>query len=185
MSPADTADSKSSALAEARGNLLILGLLLVRQIKNYVLTNIALHLHSGPSGRTTSRSSLTPLSSSKLFQNTFQQRASMQPMNLIYFNRVLANKIARSISGLLDRSTRKKGENLDAVAAVNCCLDILRGSQNSSRLILLRLLTCIADLKSGLREDERNILTESLWKLELSIELTAWLHKAIDCSFLY
>lgn len=186
MSPADTADSRAAALAEARGNLLIQGLLLVRQIKNYILTNIALHLYSGTAFRQSNVPLLlTAFELIKAIQNTFRQRAAMQPMNLIYFNRALAHKVAKSLSGILDRTTRKKGDQFDAISAVNCCLEILRGSVNSSRLILLRLLACIADMKSGLRDDERSILTESLWKLELSVDLDAWIHKATDCSFLY
>mmetsp|Transcript_10644 Transcript_10644/g.20610 ORF Transcript_10644/g.20610 Transcript_10644/m.20610 type:complete len:1014 (+) Transcript_10644:358-3399(+) len=186
MSPAETTDSKAAALAEARGNLLIQGVLLVRQIKNYILTNIALHLCSGTAFRQTNVPLLlNALELIKAIQNTFRQRASMQPMNLVYFNRVLAHKVARSLAGILDRTSRKKGESFDAVAAVQACHEILRGSINSSRLILLRLLTCIADMKGGMREDERNVLTETLWKLELSVDLDTWVHKATDCSFLY
>ena len=174
-------------LQDSRGKLLLQGLLLAYQIQNYIQINTALHEHNAiPFKQNFIPLLMQAIELVKAINSTLERKQEIIALNLGSIIRLIFRDAIKPYDAIRDKVGQKPaGVGLDILNIYKLVNELSSGCLNSIRVDLVKLCNEIIDLKSILRENEKAVIEDGLWKFEILVEFQTNLKNSTDCSFIY
>ena len=183
-------DGHVPALLEARGSLLLKGLVLAHRISALSHTMLSLHLSQGlPFPART----LRPLSACaeilKAIEYTLVKHGAVVGESLSHVLRLLCGALLGQVAPLrrkLEASKRFDDHKLDVLAATHVVETLLHGSEtlSYSRRSVIALALCVLTNPNMMSDAEAEQTLSLLKRVTLLAEWQNIVHTACDCSFL-
>lgn len=180
-------ESQVVKLQDSRGKLLLQGMLLAYQIQNYIQINTALHEHLG----VPFKSNFIPLLMQaieliKAIGATLERKQEIIALYLGSVIRLIFKDAIKPYDSIRDKVGPKPSGVMQDIASIYRLVNELgNGCLNSIRSDLLKLCNEIIDIKSILRDNEKAVVEDGLWKFEILVEYQNNLKNSTDCSFIY
>jgi len=186
---APSAQHSISTVLNARGKLILNGILLANSIRNHLLTNLYLHLHLRESFRAKClRSYAVCLELLKSIQMEFNRRTTMiaeQFSHMLGQTTFTMQKLVQPIKKRLEKLRKMDEAKLDILAAINMSIQLLDQPPTRSRILLLKFVTQCAQFEGVFRNESGDDLKYQLWKLELLAQHQSIIDAMTDCSVIY
>ena len=180
-------DIKSSLHKETK--LLSDGLVLCWNIQNLLSQSLWLHLDLGYSFKPNNIRSLSILAELlKTIEDAFHRRSKRLSSDISYMATVISfdiQKILLPYQERIDRQPRPSSAELDCLAALNLCHELLSTAPTKSRLVVINCAMMVASMTNMMKNDIRFEIKYKLYQLNLVSSYQNKLNIYTDCSMLY
>ncbi|OMJ84458.1 hypothetical protein SteCoe_14412 [Stentor coeruleus] len=180
-------ENQVQKLQDSRGKLLLQGLLLAYQIQNYIQVNTALHERNGvPFKANFIPLLMQAIELTKAIHSTLERKQEIIALYLGSIIRLIFKDAIKPYDMIRDKlGAKPTGVGLDIISIYKLVNELGSGCLNSIRSDLLKLCNEIVDIKSILKENEKSLVEDGLWKFEILVEYQTNLKNSTDCSFIY
>jgi WASH complex subunit 7 len=174
-------------LVENRSIIVLQGILLAYQIKNYIQLNISLHQQGlVPFEERYIPLYLEGIELIKAIKEAYDRKRHIIALYIGPMIRVVLERTLKPIVELKKKFQKDKSKsNLDLISALELSLSLGRGTFTNARLELFKLAASIVDSKNTLKENDKTTLAEGLWRLSILVNFQDELNNATECSFVY
>ena len=186
MTPYGPGDPNGEKYVEARGRLVLQGVLMGMQVKSFVQMMLALHLDQGVGFQEENIPYLLRcIELLKAIQDLLHQKEAITALSLNAIQRLSLSDISRYFRVFKEKHYRRKNSQFDFASALQFAQDLLSSPMSPMRLDIVRVLVSLLGVTVVQSEKGKPTLEEAMWKSWLLVHLEEFEEKAFDCSFIY
>eukprot|EP00358_Blepharisma_japonicum_P003181 CAMPEP_0202949104 /NCGR_PEP_ID=MMETSP1395-20130829/14941_1 /ASSEMBLY_ACC=CAM_ASM_000871 /TAXON_ID=5961 /ORGANISM="Blepharisma japonicum, Strain Stock R1072" /LENGTH=269 /DNA_ID=CAMNT_0049651817 /DNA_START=1421 /DNA_END=2230 /DNA_ORIENTATION=- len=122
----------------------------------------------------------------KAISSTLERKQEIIALNLGGIMKLIIDEGIRPFDTIREKNYGKKGETAtDLMNVYRLVQDLAKGCMNATRIDILRFSNEILDMKSELRDNDRSIVNDCIWRLGILADYQDNLKRSTDCSFVY
>ena len=171
---------------EARGRLILQGVIMCMQIKSFVQVMLTLHLDQGVGFQSTNIPHLLRcIELLKAIKDVIHKKQPVTALSLNSIQRLSLSDIEIYFHVFKEKHYRKKNSQFDFGSAIQFAMDLLSSPMSHMRLDIVLVLVGLLGISAAQTEKMKPTLDEAIWKTWLLVHLDDYMSWAFDCSFIY